>query len=120
MKRLAVWAIVVAIGATVIGLAVVLLGGIGPWRTPDVVRPACGELPSGSAVATALAGHRDLTAQIEAVGSGVHVTRRSPCSDQPDRALVTITYRTSSERTKVDDVLTTADGFGVPVELVED
>jgi len=118
MKRPAVWAIVVAVGATVVGLAVVL-GGVGPWRTPDVARPACSELPSASAVNSALSGHRDLTAQIEAVGSGVHVTRTSPCSDQPDRALVAITYHTGTERTKVDHLLTTADGFGVPVELVE-
>jgi hypothetical protein len=119
MKRTAVSAIVIAIGATVVGLAVVL-GVVGPWRTPYVARPACSELPSGSAVDTAFADHRDLTAQIEAVGSGVHVTRTSPCSDQPDRAVVTITYRTSTERAKVDHILTTADGFGVPVELVED
>jgi hypothetical protein len=70
-------------------------------------------------VDTALAANRDLTARIEAVGPGVRVTRTSPCADQPDRALVTITCRTSIERTRVDHVLTTADGFGVPVVLVE-
>lgn len=118
MKRRAVWAIAGAVGVTLVGLAI-MLGGVVPLRAPDVTRPACSELPSGTAVSSSLADHPDLTAQIEAVGAGVHVTSTSPCSDQPDRALVTITYRTNAERTGVDHILTTADGFGVPVELVK-
>jgi hypothetical protein len=105
-----------AVGVTVVGLAAVI-SGVGPLRAADVARPACSDLPSRTAVSTALANHLDLTGQIEAVGAGVHVTSTSPCTDQPERALVTITYSTSAERTGVNHILTTADGFGVPVEL---
>lgn len=119
MKRPAAWAIAAAVGAAAVGLAVVL-GGIGPLTRHDVARPACNQLPSRTEVVAALADHPDLTTQIEAAGDGVHVTSTTPCADQPDRALVTITYRTSSERAKVDHILTTEDGFGVPAELVKD
>jgi len=118
MPRRTVWAIAVAVAAMVAGLAIVLVG-FGALRAPDVSRPACSQLPSKIAVSTALTDHPDLTAQIEAAGAGVHVTSTSPCSDYPDRALVTITYRTKVERTEVDHILTTADGFGVPAELVK-
>ena len=118
MKRSAVWVMTGAGGVALVGLAIVM-GGVGPLHAPDVTRPACSELPSKSAVSTALADHPDLTAQIEAVGAGVHITSTSPCSDQPDRALVTITYGTNAEHAGVDHILTTADGFGVPVELIK-
>lgn len=117
LRRSAVWVLAGVAVVALVGL-VVVLGGVSPWRSPAVARPACDDLPSRAAVAAALADHADLTAQIEAVGAGVQVTRTSPCTSQPDRALVTITYGTSAERVKVDHILTTADGFGVPVELV--
>lgn len=119
MTRRVGWVIAVAVVTVAAGLAIVL-GGFGILPAPDLGRPACSQLPNKSAVSTALADHPDLAAQIQAAGSGVHVLSTSPCSDQPDRALVTITYRTEEERTKVDHILTTADGFGVPVELVKD
>jgi hypothetical protein len=119
VKRPAAWAIAAAVGAASVGLAVAL-GGIGPLTGSDVARPACHQLPNRTEVVAALADHPGLTTRIEAAGDGVHVTSTTPCADEPDRALVTITYRTSSERAKVDHILTTQDGFGVPAELVKD
>jgi len=119
MKRPTTLLILAAVSTAAVGLAVVM-GLLGPLTTSDVARPPCEQLPSGSEVAAALDQHTDLTDRIEAAGGGVHVTSTTPCSDLPDRAIVTVIYRTNAERTRVDHILTTEDGFGVPVELVRD
>jgi len=49
----------------------------------------------------------------------VAVDVATPCDDQPDRAIVRITYATDDEWEGVDAILT-QEGFGVAVELVSD
>lgn len=116
MKRSTGW--LVLIGAALLAAALaVVLGVIQPLTSPDVARPPCDQLPHRADVARALDGNRALVDQIEATGGTVHVTNDTPCADQPDKALVMISYHSEDEREAIDRILTTQDGFGVPVQL---
>lgn len=116
MRRSTGWLILTAAALLAAVLAIVF-GVIQPLTSPDVARPPCDQLPQQTDVAQALDSNRDLVTQIEAIGETVHVTNDTPCTDQPDKALVTISYHTEDERHAIDHILTTQDGFGVPVQL---
>jgi hypothetical protein len=97
-----------------------LLSGVDPFPLGrDSERPPCDQLPDRQTVADALASHQDLATRIRAVGPGVTVEVATPCDDQPDRAILRITYGTDDEWEGVDAILT-QEGFGVAVELVSD
>lgn len=116
MRRSTGWFILAAAALLAAVLAIVF-GVTQPLTSPDVARPPCDQLPRQADVAQALDSHRDLVAQIEAIGEPVHVTNDAPCTGQPEKALVTISYHTEDERQAIDHILTTQDGFGVPVQL---
>lgn len=88
-------------------------------RGHDSARPPCEQLPDRQAVVDAVASHEALVARIHEVGPGVKVDVATPCSGQPDRAIVTITYATDAEWKGVDSIIRD-EGFGVAVELVSD
>jgi hypothetical protein len=97
-----------------------LVAGVGPLsRGHDSARPPCEQLPDKQAVVDAVASHEDLVTRIREVGPGVKVEVATPCDDQPDRAIVSITYTTDAEREGVDAILG-QEGFGVAAELVSD
>ena len=119
MKRPIVMTLLAAVALLLVGLAV-MSGAIRLPGSSDDARPPCDQLPKQEQAANAVAVHADLVTRIKAVGNGVKVETTRPCQDQPDKGLVTITYGTSAERDNVRTILTTADGFGVPVQLVKD
>ena len=97
----------------------VIAGVIPLPRGHDSARPACAQLPSRKAVADAMASRADLVARIQEVGPGVKVEIATPCAEQPDRALISIKYTTSTEQRGVDAILR-QERFGVAIELVSD
>ncbi|GIG41592.1 hypothetical protein [Cellulomonas phragmiteti] len=117
-RRPLTW-VLAAVSLVVLVVLLVALGVIRPLGS-DVARPPCDQLPSAAEVAAALEAHTDLTTRIEGVGGGVRVTSGVPCADDPDRAVVEVRYRAGTERTAVEEVLNDSDGYGVPVELVQD
>ncbi|MCS6711597.1 hypothetical protein JSY14_05990 [Brachybacterium sp. EF45031] len=110
---------------TILGLIVVagvlgaaaLFGGLFPRSA--TTHPPCDELPTSQEVDAALAAHSELAEQLTAQGTEITVQVANPCTDAPDAALIQVNYATDQERTKIDQVLTNADGFGVPVYVVK-
>lgn len=93
---------------------------MGPWSSGrDSGRPPCEQLPDRQAVVDALASHGELVRRMEDIGPGVTVDVATPCDDQPDRAIVRITYATEDEWRGVDAILR-QEGFAVAVELISD
>lgn len=122
MKGVSVFLVCLA-GVLLILVAVAGAGlrpGVGPWSSGrDSGRPPCEQLPDRQSAVNALAAHENLVRRIEDVGPGVTVDVATPCRDQPDRAIVRITYATEDEWRGVDAILR-QEGFGVAVELVSD
>lgn len=104
----------------IVGVGGVSLGFVPMLGRQDSARPPCEQLPDKKSVADAVASHGDLVARIQEAGPGVEVDVATPCGDQPNRAIVRVTYTTGTERDGVDAVLRRAEGFGAPVELVSD
>lgn len=115
--------VLVILGALVVVVLIAVAGllfGVDPLpRSRDSERPPCEQLPDRQAVVDALASHQELVARIHGVGPGVKVDVATPCDDQPERAIVSITYATDDEWKGVDAILT-QEGFGVAVEVVGD
>lgn len=112
--------VVVCLLAVVLIVGAGLLTGVVPLsRGHDSARPPCDQLPDRQAVVDALASHQDLVTRIQNVGPGVRVDLATPCEDQPDRAIVRITYATDEEWEGVDSILG-EEWFGVAVEVVSD
>ncbi|MFI9630881.1 hypothetical protein [Streptomyces sp. NPDC052042] len=107
--------LIAAVVVLVVGLVAagaLVLKGILPLGG-GTTHPPCDQLPNASQAQAALAANPDLVAQLTSQGPGVAVRVDSPgCKD---RALVEVTYRTADERAGIDAVLTSEDGFGVPV-----
>lgn len=118
MKRIHVLLLCV-VGALLISGAGIAFGAIPLSRSHDSERPPCGQLPDRQPVVDALASHEDLVNRIRGVGPGVTVDVAAPCEDQPDRAIIRITYATDDEWEGVDAILR-EEGFGVAVEFVGD
>jgi hypothetical protein len=106
-------AVVLVVGAGLLTGAVPLSNG------HNSARPPCEQLPDRQAIVDAVASHEDLVTRIQEVGPGVKVDVATPCEDQPDRAIVRITYATDAEWEGVDSILG-QEGFGVAAELVSD
>lgn len=103
----------------VLVVGAVAAAALGVLRLPgsaDSTRPPCAQLPTVVAVERALSVNPTLVERIEAVGDGVEVSVAQPC-EEPERALVRVTFSSEVERTGVDAILR-EDGFGMPVELV--
>jgi hypothetical protein len=92
--------------------------GILPWGDAST-RPPCEQLPDRNSVTSAVASHQGLVARIESVGPGVKVDVATPCKDQPERAIVSLKYKTEAERKGIEALLRQEDGFGVELELVK-
>ncbi len=105
------------VGALLMAGAAALTGVIPLSRARDSARPPCEQLPDRKSVADAMASHQDLVTRIQHVGPGVKVKIATPCKGRPDRAIVSITYRTDTEWKGVDAILR-QEGFGVAVELI--
>lgn len=112
---------IVAIGGVIVIAGVLaaaaLLGGLFP--SGATTHPPCDELPTSEEVTSALEAHHGLAEQLSAQGSAITVEVGTPCSDAPGAALIEVGYATDKERTKIDRVLTDAEGFGVPVYVVK-
>lgn len=78
----------------------------------------CDQLSGRAAVVDALAKHDDLAKRLKAAGSGVSVSVATPCTNEPDRALIVIKYKANAEESSVNEIMKN-DGFGVPAELVK-
>lgn len=117
MKR--AMSLLIALGAAAL-LAIALLStGVLPIPGQQAApHPPCAELPTRTEVADALTEHDDLVTQIQSVGAQVSVDVGSPCADQPDRALVRITYDDEAERDRIDSIMERS-GFGVPAQVIE-
>jgi hypothetical protein len=108
------------VGVVLIALLVSAASGMNPWDNGhNYSRPACDQLQDQQTVADALASRQDLVARLEAIGSGVTVTMDTPCDDQPDRALVSITYSSDAEWDGIQSIMS-QESFGVGVDVVED
>ena len=114
------------VGVFLVSLVVVLLivagatavSGVNPLDSGHkYVRPPCAQLQDRKTVEHALASHQDLVARLESAGPGVTVDVDTPCNDQPDRALVRITYETDKEWDSIQSILG-QEGFGVAVDVV--
>lgn len=81
--------------------------------------PPYDQLPTVAEATEALAGHQDLAEEIKALGNGIEVEVNKPCLDDPDRALIKVSYGSRSERNAIADLLSRREGFGVPVHLVK-
>lgn len=115
--------VLVILGALVVVLLIIasgLLTGVIPRSSDrDSERPPCDQLPERQEVADALAAHGELATRIRGVGPGMTVDVAAPCDDQPDRAIVRITYATDDEWEGVHAILT-QEGFGVAAQVVGD
>lgn len=107
----------VLVAAVVLGL--IAAGVISLPGQTEAARPPCNELPNSKQVNDALAQHKSVVKDIEASGPGVSVSVANPCQDQTDRALLSITYRTDTERGAVEAVLQRGE-LGIPAVLVKD
>lgn len=107
-------ATVLVIIAVLAALVVAFVRGYLPTGS-SAAHPPCEQLPTAEAVHAALDEHAALVEAIEATGPGVTVSRGTPCDDGEDRALVEVTYANDTERDRITDILSTQDGFGVPV-----
>lgn len=107
----------IALGAAAL-LAAVLFGtGVVPVPGQQAApHPPCEELPTRAEVEDALITHDDLVREIQAVGAKVQIDVGTPCSDEPDRALVRITYTEGADRDRIDNVMSKS-GFGVPAQV---
>lgn len=90
-----------------------VLGG-----TRAQAHPPCEELPGVAEVDAALRSAPDLTALIEQQGDDVRVQIGRPCGGDPV-AVVEVSYKDAADLGKIEEVLTQADGFGVPVTVVQ-
>jgi hypothetical protein len=107
---------VVAGSLLVVG-AIALLNGWIPISRDT--HPPCDQLPTVAEATAALASHQDLAEEIKALGNGIEVEVIKPCLDDPDRALIKVSYGSRSERNAIADLLSRREGFGVPVHLVK-
>ncbi|MBT1618123.1 hypothetical protein KK090_02525 [Curtobacterium flaccumfaciens pv. poinsettiae] len=104
-----------ALAAAAFGAATVL--GVLPFGNSDE-HPPCDQLPQKSEVQSAIESHADLVDTLQRQGDDVSVSIGTPCSSPAAAALVQVSYGNSDERSKIETVLTKADGFGVPVSVV--
>lgn len=118
MKRDHVLLIVVLVAIlVVVGGAGAVTGIVPIKRGHDSARPPCDQLPDRQTIARAIETHGDLVDRFETIGPGVRVEVATPCKDDPDRAIVRVTYGTDEEWKDIDAILT-ENGFGVPVEVI--
>lgn len=114
------FALLLGVLAILLIVGAVLLSGVIPRANKyDAVRPPCEQLPDRQTALDAVASHQDLVRQLQEAGSGVTVDVATPCEDQPELAVVRITYTNDDEGQGIRDVLT-QEGFGVAVEVVGD
>ena len=121
MNRVSVF-LLCLFGLCLFGTFLIVGAGAGAGVIPllrghDSAHPPCEQLPNRKSVVDAMASHDDLVTRIQSVGPGVKVNVATPCEGQPDRAIVSITYTTDTERKGVEAILQ-QEWFGVPVELV--
>ncbi|MFF9322970.1 hypothetical protein ACF1BP_37075 [Streptomyces sp. NPDC014735] len=116
--RRGVLAAVVVLVVGLVAAGALVLNGILPLGG-GTTHPPCNQLPNASQAQAALAANPDLVAQLTDQGPGVAVRVDSPGCKDRNRALVEVTYRTADERAGIDAVLTSEDGFGVPVYVHE-
>ncbi|MFJ4295637.1 hypothetical protein [Curtobacterium sp. NPDC089689] len=102
-----------ALAAAALGAATVL--GVLPFGNSDE-HPPCDQLPQKAQVRSAIETHGDLVDTLQRQGDEVSVSIGTPCSSPA--ALLQVFYGTSDERSKIEKVLTEADGSGVPVSVM--
>lgn len=107
----------IALGAAALLAVVLFATGIVPVPGQEAApHPPCQDLPTRAEVTDALTTHDDLVREIQAVGAQVQVDVGAPCSNEPDRALVRITYNEADDRDRINDVMSKS-GFGVPAQV---
>jgi hypothetical protein len=102
--------------AVVVAAVLFVRGMVG---NANVAHPPCDQLPTSAEVTKALAEHKDLAEEIEALGNGVGVKVYNPCSGNEDRGLIKVVYGSDSEQQAINDLISRRDGFGVPLYVVE-
>lgn len=110
--------IAIALIGTVGIMGLLALGGFAPISRGSA-HPPCAQLPNVTEASSALAANATLREEIEAQGDGVRLAVATPCADDPERALIEVTYVHNRERDAIDTLLGQRTGFGVPVSLVE-
>jgi hypothetical protein len=84
---------------------------------PGDAHPPCDQLPTVAEATAGLARNQDLADEIKALGDGIAVVVGKPCPAGQDRALISVTYSSKSDREAISGLLGRRDGFGVPVYL---
>lgn len=119
MKPTTRHALIIVLGLITVGVvvAVVLLGSGGFFGNTST-HPPCDQLPTSAQVEKALQDHPDLAGQLRALDPEVQVGVGRPCTIPADAALVQVSYRTGDQERAIQELLSRANGFGVPVHLV--
>lgn len=110
--------------AAAVLLVLALARGLVPLSVPGMrttAHPPCAQLPSDAAVERAIHTHHATVRRLVAIGADVSVRADQPCDGaERDRAVLRIGYRYDRSGSAVRDVITRADGFGVPVVIERD
>ncbi|MBU5440326.1 hypothetical protein KQI42_20225 [Tissierella sp. MSJ-40] len=101
-----------------LGVAFALINGWLPISSKNT-HPPCDQLPSVAEVTEALADHKSFVKEIESLGRNIQVEVGLPCSDNQDRALIQIKYKSKSEEKAIRNLIEINEGFGVPIHLVK-
>jgi hypothetical protein len=104
-------------GVAALVFAAGVIGGLFPIGTSAFT--SCDELATRERVVAALASHRELADAVRAQGDTVTVGVGTPCSDQPDGALIEVGYTKDDELRRISDLLSVEDGFGITAYAVK-
>lgn len=101
-----------------LGAALALFNGWLPMASKNSY-PTCESLPSVSEAIKALENNKDFAKRIENLGENIQVEVEQPCSNDQDRALIQVTYKSKSDEKAIRHLITISEGFGVPIHVVK-
>lgn len=111
---------VTVVGSLVVTAAVLMGSGVLPALSRhEPPHPPCDQLMTKSQVQQTLRDHADFASRIRAVGSDITIRIVTPCTDQPDKALVNVQYGSDDEKAKIDDVFAHGSGFGTAATVTK-
>src|SRR5690625_1679495 len=115
MKLLSKRSLVIIVCLVVVISASLLFNGF--FGGTKDTHPPCDKLPTVEESAQALVSNKDYAENIMALGDQIEVKVGTPCGDDQDRGLIKVIYGTKAERSKIIELISSRDGFGVPIHL---